>query len=270
MSATNPYPPMRTNLPGENPHTINDLVDGVQEALQYKSTATPQLCAKWLRKAILNITENYHFTELEVSGPLVTVGPMLGFNGSNYQYLISTFLNEGDDYTLSEDPVIFLTPTQALSVGLINAGAATNTTTATIGYPMDYMSPKAIQPILFVPGGVPFRYTRYGNQFWFGPQPGQNYQVYFPYQRRHPFNEGDMLSSPLYFPTSWEQVMEYAAAILGAHASRWSDMIPILKSVLYGDPKNQQEPGLLKALQPQVKRDASKSTRQLVPVVSRY
>jgi hypothetical protein len=79
-----------------------------------------------------------------------------------------------------------------------------------------------------------------------------------------------MLSSPLYFPTSWEMVMEYAAALLGAQAKRWSDMIPILKAVLYGDPKRPDEPGLIKALQTQIKRDQRKSTRQLMPQVLRY
>ncbi len=59
---------MPTNLPGQNPHTINDLVDGVLEALQYKTNITPQTCAKWLKKAILNITENYAFEELRQPG----------------------------------------------------------------------------------------------------------------------------------------------------------------------------------------------------------
>jgi len=261
---------MQANLPGQNPHTLNDLVAGVQEALQYKTNITPQNCAVWLRKAILNITESYPFEELRQPGPLVTIGPSLWFNTSNYMYPISMFLNQGDDYTLMEDPVIFLTNTDATTAGLINAGMTNVDSTAVVGYPMDYMTPKAIQPLLFIPGGVPFKYTRYGGMFWFGSQPGQNYQIYLPYQRRHPFVEGDMLSSLLYFPTSWEMVMEYSAAILGAHANRWPDMVQQLKLILYGDPKNPFEPGLIKSLQPQIQRDQNKSTRQLIPVVGRY
>ena len=255
------------NLPGLNPHTMNDLVPGVIEALQGKTNITPQQVATWLRKAILNITETYPFEELRVTGPLVNVGPGLGFQGSNYAYLISYFLNPGDDYTLTEDPVIFLTPSQAMSVGLIGTGSQT---TSAVGYPMDYISPKGIQSLLFVPGGIPYKYTRYAQQFWFGSQPGNNYQVYLPYQVRHPFADGNLLASQLYFPTSWEMVMEYAAAIIGAHSNRWPDMVTYLRSVLYGDPKGNGEPGLIKALVPQNERDRDLSTRQMTPMVSRY
>lgn len=261
---------MPANLPGQNPYTVNDLVPGVIEALQGKTNITPTQVGNWLRTAILNITENRTFMELQVTGPLVNIGPSLGFQGSNYMYLVSYFLNDGDDYTLMEDPVIFLNQTQAVSVGLVGAGISTNGGTSFVGYPMDRMSPKAIQSLLFVPGGVPYKYTRYGQMFWFGSQPGQNYQVYLPYQRRHPFDDGNVLASQLYFPTTWMMVMEYAAAILGAQANRWSDMIPVLKNVLYGDPKRPDEPGLIKSLSPQDVRDANKSSRQLMPIVGDY
>lgn len=264
---------MQNNFPGLNPHTINDLIPGVQEALQYKQNITSKQISFWLRKAILNITESYAFEELRREGPLVNIGPGLGVNGSNYAYEISYFLNPGDDYTQMEDPVIFLSQIQYQSVGLIGTvttGTGYMGSSSYVGYPMDYLTPKAIQPILFIPGGVPFKYTRYGQQFWFGTQPGQNYQVYLPYQARHQFAEGDLLSSQLYFPTSWEMVMEYAAAIIGAHANRWPDMVTNLRNVLYGDPKGNGEPGLIKALLPQFARDKMLSTVQFMPQLARY
>lgn len=261
---------MSENLPAQNPRTVNDLVEGTLEALQNKTNISSNDVAKWLRKAILNFTESYILEELRATGPLVNIGPGLGFNGSNYQYQVSYFLNPGDDYTIMEDPVIFLNQTQALTVGLVGGGSTMSGGTSFVGYPMDYMTPKAIQSLLFVPGGVPFKYTRYGQQFWFGAQPGQPYQCYLPYQVRHPFNKGNLLSSQLYIPTTWEMPMEYAAAMLGAQANRWPDMVKYLRDILYGDPKGNGEPGLIKALQPQIKRDQSKSTRQLMPMVSRY
>lgn len=263
--------PNNTNLPGQNPHTLNDLVPGTLEALQNKTNISAQQCARWLRKAILNITESQdlRFEELRGNGPLVNIGPGLGFGGSNYMYQISYFLNPGDDYTQSEDPVIFLTPTQAMSAGLVGYGITSAGAAAVVGYPMDYETPKGIQSLLFIPGGVPYKYTRYGQMFWFGSQPGQNYQVYLPYQRRHPFNE-NLLSSQLYFPVTWELVMEYAAALLGAQANRWPDMVTYLRNILYGDPKSKGDVGLIKALTPQVTRDMANSTRQLMPVVGDY
>jgi hypothetical protein len=254
-----------TNTPGNNPHTINDLVPAVIEALQNKQNITPQQCASWLHTAILNVTENYQFEELRRVGPLVTIGPGLGFQGSNWMYLISSFLNTGDDYTLTDDPVIVLASTSQ-GTFFTSPGQITNAVT----YPMDYMTRKAIQPLLGIGGGIPFKYTRDGAFFWFGTQPGQPYQVYLPYQVRHPFNEGDMLSSQLYFPTSWEMVMAFTAALIGAHANRWPDMVKNLRDIIYGDPKGQGEPGILKALTSQITRDESKSTRQIIPYVGRY
>lgn len=135
---------------------------------------------------------------------------------------------------------------------------------------MDYMTMKAIQPLLFVPGGVPFKYTRYGQFFLFGSQPGQNYQVYLPYQRRHPFNDENLPASPLFFSPQWEDVVEYAAALRGAHARRWPDMVKYLREILYGDPKDPGNPGLLKSTALQIQMDETKSTRQLMPHVERY
>jgi len=175
------------NTPGGSPITIKGLILKVQAALQNRSDVdetqtNPEMRpSAWIRDALREITESQPFEELRTSGPLVNIGPGLGLNGSSYAYAVSYFLNSGDDYTMTEDPVIFLSPVQAASVGLVTNGGG--------AYGMDYMTPKAIQPLLFIPGGIPFKYTRFGNQFWFGTQPGQNYQVYLPYQMRHPFND---------------------------------------------------------------------------------
>lgn len=223
--------------------------------------------AIWVRKTLLELTASIIFYELQVNGPLVTIGPGLGLGGSNYIYPVSMFLNSGDDYTLMEDPVIFLSNTMAASVGLVGAGAQTSTI---VGYPMDYMNPKAIQPLLFISGGVPFKYTRFGPNFWFGSQPGQPYQVYLPYQIRHPFNDSNLQASPLFIPQDWEDVVEYAAAERGAISQRWPDMSNYLHSILYGDPKKPDTPGLISARKAQIDRDSNKSTRQLIPVCQRY
>ena len=98
--------------PAQNPHLISDLVPGVVAALAGKTNITPQTAAVWIKKTLLNLSETYPFEELRRVGPIVTIGPGLGYNGSNYEYLITPFLlNPSDDYTLLEDPVIFLNPT---------------------------------------------------------------------------------------------------------------------------------------------------------------
>ncbi len=256
--------------------TINGLINKVKANLQNRSdvsegASNPEMRpSAWIRDALRELTANYPFEELRVTGPLVTIGPNMGWQGSSYAYPVSQFLNPGDDVTLTEDPVIFLTPQQAASVGLVVQS------TNTVAYSMDYLTPKAIQSLLFIPGGIPFKYTRYGSQFWFGTQPGQPYSTYLPYQRRHTFNP-DLVSTPICLPQDWFNILSWAAAEIGAVNLRWNDQANFIHTTLYGDPKSAipgtgelARPGLIAAKILQQERDRRISTIQVLPGVSRY
>jgi len=253
-------PPASTNI------TINSLIPEVQGWLQNSSDADESNTnvtmrpSFWLKRALQELTANYEFEELKVSGPIVNIGPGLGYRGSNYAYPVAYFMNPGDDVTLTFDPVIFLTPGQAQQAGL----AVTNTNSGG-AYPMDYMDEKAIQTILFVPGGVPFKYTRHGNQFWFGTQPGSIYQVYLPYQLRHPFIEGNLTTTPVLLPSDWHEIASVAAAERGAAKLRWNDQAAFLHNLLHGDPEQPESLGLIAKhlLQPERDRRLSPMTLQV-------
>jgi hypothetical protein len=271
------------NQPGQSSATIGDLIPEVKSWLQNRSDVTEDPSQQpnpamrpsaWIRDSLREITASQQFEELRTTGPLKNIGPGLGYNGSNYQYLISYFLDSGADYTMMEDPVIFLTPTQAMSVGLV--GTSVSSSNSTVGYPMDYVTPKAIQSILFISGGIPFKYTRYGNQFWFGTQPGTNYQVNVPYQIRHPFIDTELVASPVYVPADWLDIIAIAAAERGATKLRWNEQSSFLHQMLWGDPATQMKdgvlgmPGLVTARKLQMSRDKRLSTVQFMPIVSRY
>jgi hypothetical protein len=264
---------MSIQAPASTPHVIKDFINKVAAILQNRSDITENATQQpnpemrpsaWIRDSLRELTANYPFPELQKPGPLVTIGPRLGWQGSNYMYQVSKFLAPGEDMTIMEDPVIFLTAVQATSVGLVA------TTNNQVGYPMDYMTPKSIQTILFTPGGVPFRYTRYGDMFWFGSQPGQNYNVYVPYQVRHPFTDS-LPNSPVRIPADWYDVMCFAAAERGAICLRWNDEATFIHNVLYGDPEYQESggekgrPGLIAAriLQPERDKRLSPVTLQV-------
>jgi hypothetical protein len=264
---------MSVEQPSSTTLRISDLTNKVAAALQNRSDVTEDATKQpnpemrpsaWIRDALREITANYPFTELQKPGPLVTIGPGLGWQGSNYMYPVARFLEKGDDVTITEDPVIFLTPLQAASVGLV---ATANNGTA---YPMDYMTPKSIQTILFTPGGVPFRYTRYGNMFWFGSQPGQNYNVYLPYQVRHQFSS-TLAQTIIKVPADWYDIIAFAAAERGALYLRWNDQSSYIHTILYGDPEYQESggekgrPGLIAAriLQPERDKRLSPVTLQV-------
>jgi len=263
------------NNPGAATAFISDLIPRVVAALQNRSDvsesqANPEMRpSAWIRDSLREITESNPFEELrQPNPPLVTIGPGLGVNGSNYAYLVSTFINAGDDVTLMEDPVIFLSPITAPSAALSTSSAGS--------YSMDYLTPKAIQPLLFIRGGIPFKYTRFGNQFWFGTQPGTLYQVYLPYQLRHKFNDANLPTSEACVPPSWHDIIAYAAAERGAVALRWNEQATYLHELLYGDPKSTLpdgrlgRPGLIEARVLQQERDRRLSVIQVTPVVQRY
>lgn len=263
------------NLPGAPTVKIGDLISKVQSDLQNRSdvnetVSNPEMRpSAWIRDALREITANEPFEELrQPNPPIVTIGPSLGVGGSSYKYKVSTFLNGGDDVTLTEDVVIFLNTTFS--------GPGIPNTSNTVAYPMDYMTPKAIAPLLNIPGGIPFKFTRFGDQFWFGTQPGQNFQTYLPYQLRHPFNDDNLLISPVYLPPEWFDILSMAAAERGAIKLRWNDQADYLHKTLYGDPASQMKdgslarPGLIAARKMQMERDRRLSTIQITPVVSRY
>lgn len=274
---------MTLAIPAASTLTVEGLINKVKAALQNRDDVSelqvnPEMRpSAWIRDTLRELTANYPFPELQIAGPLTTIGPGLGYQGSNYMYPVSIFLNPGDDVTLTEDPAIFLTPQDqqaAISQGA-QASKFVGTATGTVCYPMDYLTVKAIQPMLFIPGGIPFRYTRYGNMMWFGTQPGTNYTVYLPYQRRHPFNP-DLVTSPIYLPQEWFDICAYAAAERGAVALRWQAQASYLHSLLYGDPMSQMKdgtlgrPGLIAARLFQPERDRRLSTIQITPVAQRY
>lgn len=278
---------MTVQQPASVTLTINDLIPKVQSYLQNNLNANEQQTnpemrpSAWLRDALRELTQKYPFEELRKPGPLQIIGPGLGTLGSNWAYPVSMFLYPGEDMTKSEDPVIFLTPGQlqqanqtAAQYGIAQM-AALMTTSNQVGYSMNYLTPKAIQPLLFIQGGVPFLYTRFGNQFWFGSQPGEQFNVYLPYQRRHPFTT-DLPYSKVYVPEDWFEVVCIAAAERGAYKLRWNDQGVALHQMLWGDPDYERSggeegrPGLVAGLTVQPERDRRFSPVTLTIGQERY
>lgn len=247
------------NIPGSPTATINDLITRVQAALQNRSDVTENQTnpdmrpSAWLRDSLREITASNPFEELrQPNPPNVIIGPGLGAGGSNYKYPVSQFVLPGDDVTLMEDPVIFLDPPRN-----------------SVPHPMDYLTPKAIAPY-FVVNGIPYNYTRFGTQFWFGVQPQQNYTVFIPYQIRHTFIDSNLPASAVGVPPDWFDIIAYAAAERGAIALRWNEQAVFLHTMLHGDPKNPTNVGLIKEKLTQQERDRRLSTISVTPVVMRY
>ena len=238
---------------GSSTTTIAGLTNGVLANLQGRTDLTetnpnPSMRPSFfIKRTIEEITGKFQFEELRIVGPTVplTVG--------QYSYPVATFINSGDDVTFYEDPVIFI-----------------DFPANQVAYPMDYMTPKAIAPLLNVRGGIPFKYTRYGANFWFGTNPGQPYPVYLPYQRKHPFNDQSLPDSQVFLPQDWKDVVEFDAARRAAISLRWNDQASYLQKLLYGDPMKPGDIGILTAKMLDIERSQGKSSRSLTPIVGRY
>lgn len=245
-------------VPGVSLRTVNDLVQGVIDALQQRTDITG-IAPRFLRKAILEVTESYPFEELR------TVGPVTSLTAGLSTYPVSKFLNNGDDLTSVEVWTIFIDPPND-----------------TIKQTLDYKTPKAIEMITSpVTAGIPAWWTRYGTNFRIAPTPLQAFDTFMSYQVRHPFTENPtdtqaILGQQLFFPASWDEIMEYAAAERIAHVKRWNDEVDRIHQILYGDPEYQVSegkrgrPGIIAARIFQVERDQRFNTRSLGVRVGRY
>jgi hypothetical protein len=242
-------------LPATASRTVNDFIPGVTDALQQRTDAA-LIAPRYIRKAVIEITESYPFEELRTTGPTVvlTAGTAI--------YPVSVFLNPGDDYTMIDSFAVYV-------------DYPNNTVVSTL----DYKTPKAIETMIAsATKGLPSRWTRYGRNIHLGPTPYQTYSVFCRYQIRHPFppDEAALGGAPVYVPDSWQDIVEYAAAQRIAVVKRWNDQAKYLHDILYGDPEYIQSegkrgrPGLIAARLFQPERDEQRSTRQLMPLVQRY
>jgi hypothetical protein len=233
-------------LPAISTVTINDILPDVTLILQNRTDISKYNPASFARKAIQELTLAYPFEELRVVGPRVTLTP------NQYQYPVSFFLNAGDDYSQIQGLCVFTTPQ--------------------VAFPLKYDTPTGIQTILFIPGGLPSKWTRFGQYIWIGTQPALPYAAFMLYQKRHPFESGTSLgSSIIMMPPEWLEIVQYATAYrLAAGPLRWSDMAKDLHMLLYGDPNDPSQPGLIKRRVHQQEMDERLHSRRVNVINSRY
>ncbi len=233
--------------------TINDLKQDIIDALQGRTDVPDSQISRYAAKAITEITESQPFPELQ------TTGPQFALTTGVSDYNIANFLNITDDYSMPESFAIFI-------------DYPTNTVTNIIRY----RTPKAIETMT-APAviGIPAYFTRFDNNFRFGPVPNNPFTAFLRYQNKHPFSPTPALTDPLYFSKSWFDIVSYSAAMRICIIKRWTDQRKELHDMLYGDPEfiNSQgkrgRPGLVAARLFQQERDEAYDSRQIMPVVAR-
>lgn len=213
---------------------VSDLYPAIKRLLMGR-TVSNALMAEYVRKGVLELSESYKTPGLQVSGPVV----QLVANQPNY------------------DATFFMSPADAiaeLTLNAINSFFIYADTTAppgpppanNSGYNLVFRTINVLEVLLNIPGS-PIYWTRYNGQIWIGSVPSTGYYTYARYQKEHPFpnaGETNAGTDTLYFPNSWQDVLEYQSSMRGAQELNLSGKVTELHTRLYGDEKFQRTAGL--------------------------
>ena len=216
--------------------------------------------------AIRELTETVDFEELHVPSGLVTL------NQSQALYSISTFVAALVGTTAPTAYDI----TDIADWGYWISPGATTGPWRTLKYRRkptvdmyNYGTSVQAPPVYYTRYGSPIGITGGGNELSVGPVPNANYISQMFFKVRHPYTT-TLFDSPIYVPDSWNEIIEYGAALRIAQANNSTEQINVLKGILYGDPLGRGEPGLIKARVDQMKCDAMHNERQLSMVIAEY
>lgn len=246
---------------------IKDLVPGVIKKLRNRDDITEDIPV-YIKKAILDITQNNEFEELRVTGPLTTFNP-----SGTIQAVYPTegqgcpFLNPDDrKLTFVVTWMVFFNPVTVADITNIESATTTNT-----GFIIKYRQPRVVEPMSVIPG-QPTYYSQVGNNLIVGFAPSMAYPTYMRYQKQHPFNESALESSVIRMPDDWQDILEYAAAEKACDDTGMDDLGLKYHQKLYGykDRKGNEMPGLIMGRQTQQTRNATYNETQMRPVVRRY
>lgn len=206
---------------------------------------------EWVAAAVRELTDNYQFEELRVTGPTVqfTVGVS--------EYSLIYFTNGGESWTDIPHWFMQIDPSSG------------------IGWPMEGRDIMVVDPMSKILG-PPKYWTQHGGLLVVGLKPDKPYNTYWRYQRKHPFSIPVSINDPIKMPDSWKEVVVIAGALRGAIDKRASDYIKLYDTILNGDEEYHRsggkygKPGLIFGLVSQQQRNKTHNSRQLAPVITRY
>jgi len=235
---------------------VQDCYDGIKGLLMGR-TINDSLMQEELRKAVLEFTEDYKHPLLEDTGPLKN---LVAFQT---EYNPNDFLQVGDAN---------LDINKVNSFFIYNNGFQTVTTSSETnsGYSLVFKSINDIEVLLNIPG-LPLYWSRNNNKIYI-TMPDQSYPVYMRYQKEHPFANvpgGFTDNTTILMADTWQEVLEYAAAMRIAPKVNLADKKTELHTSLYGDQKFQSSsgvegaPGLIFQRTSQRNRDQRTTTRRL-------
>lgn len=236
---------------------IKDLMPGVRRKLANRDDADT-VSPIWIRDSIMELTESYPFNQLEVQGPVVNFTPLV------CSYLVRAFTNNNERPTVIYS--WYVSSTNSIS-NVVNSSVS--------GRILKYRTQPVVDLMSKI-NGTPSKWTKHGTDFIVGACPDSNYATQMKYQREHPFlcdkwDVSGLQNQTVHMPDSWSIIVEFHAAMIGAHELRMSDYATTYHQALYGDPDFKKtgrgNPGLIMQRTSQYDRDSSQNERQIQMVV---
>lgn len=236
---------------------VQDCYTGIKQLLMNRAVSNATMQEE-LRKAVLEFTEDYKHPLLEATGPIVS---LVAFQTT---YAPNFFLQAGDaNLDVSKVNSFFLYNNPYVVPSL-------NNTNTNAGFELKFKSINDIEVLLNIPG-LPLYWSRNNNQIYI-TMPNDSYSCYMRYQKQHPLADvvgGFTDTTPIEMADTWQEILEYAAALRIAPKVNLANKKNELHTSLYGDQKFQTSggiegaPGLIFQRTSQRNRDQSTTTRRL-------
>lgn len=238
-------------------YTISDLVPQVVSKLRGRGDLSSyggslgSDIPSWLHDSITDLTGNFPFEELVVTGPFKSL--IVGQS----TYPLSFFLAENSPvFSTVRTFYRYFTTNNPPNLG--DVGSVLKGRVSSVVYGQSNIQ------------GLPQWWTQNGMGILFGFNPDQAYTVQMVYQRKHPFTLKNLLVDTVYMPNDWKEVLAYAAAIRGCEYLGMNDVAIDYYKKLHGDPKKPGNIGLLTEKISQLQRNITQNERQLQPIVGEY
>lgn len=241
---------------------VKQLVPGVIRKLRGRTDLTDTIPI-YIKKAVIEFSQNYEFDELRYTGPLSN------FQTNLSQYPIDAFTQP------SHSKITFIVSWFCFfgTSGTIGGIGSSNPT----GNVLKYRQPRVVENMSVIPG-IPVVYTQVGEQknistIIVGYCPNLNYATYMRYQIEHPFPEDEstniIASTRIQMPNDWQDLLEYAAAEKACDDIGMLDVGTLFHQKLYGNP-SKGTPGLIVEKLSTQQRESTYNNRQLRLQVKRY
>lgn len=213
--------------------TVSSLYTGITDNLMGRPVP-PAKMAEAIRKSALELTEDYKFSELQSVGPTVQLQTGVPNYPTSYFTLPTDGaikINRVNSFFLFNDPL----------VPPISPAFTGNT-----GFELPFKTYDRMTTLLNVLG-TPVNWSRFQNQIWIGSSPDNTYFIAMAYQHEHPFPNAGLGTAGndfLFFPDSWQDILEYAASQRLAQIYNLSTKASELNKRLNGDAEFQSSGGI--------------------------